>query len=141
MPDCTVFAKPGSVAIGGHGTIVDATIMNAPSSTKNAGKARDPDMHSGPFACDCGAAGRVHPDNAVAARVRKRACGEASRLGLRVSDAIFPHMWPRRPLVRCERNQARFLDPAAETEEQSWRSYAVAMLFFRVAGFLTLYAL
>jgi IS5 family transposase len=27
------------------GTIVDATIINAPSSTKNAQKARDPDMH------------------------------------------------------------------------------------------------
>jgi len=27
------------------GTIVDATIINAPSSTKNANKARDPDMH------------------------------------------------------------------------------------------------
>jgi len=27
------------------GTIVDATIIDAPSSTKNAGKARDPDMH------------------------------------------------------------------------------------------------
>src|SRR6201987_3262238 len=27
------------------GTIVDATIINAPSSTKNAKKARDPDMH------------------------------------------------------------------------------------------------
>lgn len=27
------------------GTIVDATIIAAPSSTKNAGKARDPDMH------------------------------------------------------------------------------------------------
>lgn len=27
------------------GTIVDATIINAPSSTKNADKARDPDMH------------------------------------------------------------------------------------------------
>ena len=27
------------------GTIVDATIINAPSSTKNAGKARDPEMH------------------------------------------------------------------------------------------------
>jgi IS5 family transposase len=27
------------------GTIVNATIINAPSSTKNAGKARDPDMH------------------------------------------------------------------------------------------------
>jgi transposase, IS5 family len=27
------------------GTIVDATIINAPSSTKNAEKARDPDMH------------------------------------------------------------------------------------------------
>ena len=28
-----------------RGTIVDATIINAPSSTKNAGKSRDPDMH------------------------------------------------------------------------------------------------
>ena len=27
------------------GTIVDATIINAPPSTKNASKARDPDMH------------------------------------------------------------------------------------------------
>ena len=27
------------------GTIVDATIIRAPSSTKNADKARDPDMH------------------------------------------------------------------------------------------------
>jgi transposase, IS5 family len=27
------------------GTIVDATIINAPASTKNAGKARDPEMH------------------------------------------------------------------------------------------------
>src|SRR6516225_6533660 len=27
------------------GTIVDATIINAPSSTKNAAKARDPEMH------------------------------------------------------------------------------------------------
>src|SRR6516162_10810572 len=28
-----------------RGTIVDATIISAPSSTKNAAKARDPDMH------------------------------------------------------------------------------------------------
>jgi transposase, IS5 family len=28
-----------------RGTIVDATIINAPSSTKNASKSRDPDMH------------------------------------------------------------------------------------------------
>ena len=27
------------------GTIVDATIINAPSSTKNADKAHDPEMH------------------------------------------------------------------------------------------------
>ncbi|KJS09530.1 MAG: transposase, partial [Gammaproteobacteria bacterium BRH_c0] len=30
----------------GRGTIVDATIINAPSSTKNQDKARDPDMRS-----------------------------------------------------------------------------------------------
>lgn len=29
----------------GVGTIVDATLIGAPSSTKNADKARDPDMH------------------------------------------------------------------------------------------------
>ena len=29
----------------GKGTIVDATIINAPSSTKNADKERDPEMH------------------------------------------------------------------------------------------------
>jgi hypothetical protein len=51
------------------------------------------------------------------------------------------HVRPPPPLVRCERNQARFFDPAAETEERSWRSYAVVMLFFSVAGFVTLYAL
>ena len=28
------------------GTIVDATIISAPSSTKNKDKARDPEMHS-----------------------------------------------------------------------------------------------
>jgi IS5 family transposase len=29
----------------GTGTIVDATIISAPPSTKNKGKSRDPDMH------------------------------------------------------------------------------------------------
>jgi transposase, IS5 family len=28
-----------------RGTVIDATIINAPSLTKNAGKARDPEMH------------------------------------------------------------------------------------------------
>jgi IS5 family transposase len=45
-----LFAKVGEVlqARGlklGNGTIVDATIINAPSSTKNAQRARDPEMH------------------------------------------------------------------------------------------------
>jgi IS5 family transposase len=45
-----LFAKVGQVlqARGlkvGSGTIVDATIIGAPSSTKNADKARDPEMH------------------------------------------------------------------------------------------------
>jgi IS5 family transposase len=45
-----LFAKVGAVlqANGlkvGTGTIVDATIIGAPSSTKNADKARDPEMH------------------------------------------------------------------------------------------------
>ena len=45
-----LFAEVGAVlqASGmkvGTGTIVDATLINAPSSTKNADKARDPEMH------------------------------------------------------------------------------------------------
>jgi IS5 family transposase len=45
-----LFAKAGEVLQGqglkvGTGTIVDATIIGAPSSTKNAEKARDPEMH------------------------------------------------------------------------------------------------
>ena len=45
-----LFAKVGEVLQDrglkvGTGTIVDATIIGAPSSTKNADKSRDPDMH------------------------------------------------------------------------------------------------
>jgi IS5 family transposase len=45
-----LFAKVGEVLQGrglkvGTGTIVDATIIGAPSSTKNAEKKRDPEMH------------------------------------------------------------------------------------------------
>jgi len=45
-----LFAKVGELLLGcglklSGGTIVDATIIAAPSSTKNAGKARDPEMH------------------------------------------------------------------------------------------------
>ena len=45
-----LFAKVGEVLQRqgmkvGAGTIVDATIISAPSSTKNAGKKRDPEMH------------------------------------------------------------------------------------------------
>jgi IS5 family transposase len=45
-----LFAKVGEVLQGrglkvGTGTIVDATIVGAPSSTKNADKAREPEMH------------------------------------------------------------------------------------------------
>jgi hypothetical protein len=32
------------------GTIVDATIINAPASAKNVNKARDPEMHHPPSA-------------------------------------------------------------------------------------------
>jgi len=45
-----LFAKVGEILQGrglkiGTGTIVDATIIGAPSSTKNKEKARDPEMH------------------------------------------------------------------------------------------------
>lgn len=39
-----LLAKEGKLVSGG--TIVDATIISAPSSTKNRGKQRDPEMHS-----------------------------------------------------------------------------------------------
>ena len=38
-----VMVESGHIMRGG--TIVDATIINAPSSTKNAEKKRDPEMH------------------------------------------------------------------------------------------------
>lgn len=38
-----VMVKSGHMMRGG--TIVDATIINAPSSTKNARRERDPEMH------------------------------------------------------------------------------------------------
>lgn len=38
-----VMAETGHMLKGG--TIVDAAIINAPSSTKDAAKARDPEMH------------------------------------------------------------------------------------------------
>ena len=51
----TIWALDGSKKVQGHlaarglevatGAIVDATIINAPCSTKNANKARDPEMH------------------------------------------------------------------------------------------------
>jgi IS5 family transposase len=46
-----LFAKVGQILQErglkiGTGTIVDATLIGAPSSTKNADKARDPEMHS-----------------------------------------------------------------------------------------------
>jgi len=45
-----IFAKVGELLLSNGlklcgGTIVDATIIAAPSSTKNKGKARDPEMH------------------------------------------------------------------------------------------------
>jgi IS5 family transposase len=54
------------------GTIVDATIVNAPSSTKNADKARDPEMHQtkkGNQADPCGGrhAGQCRRQHGVAA--------------------------------------------------------------------------
>ena len=39
------FACPVITVAGTYGTVVDATIVGEPSSTKNADKARDPEMH------------------------------------------------------------------------------------------------
>ena len=45
------------------------------------------------------------------------------------------------PLLRPVERAVYWCCGVDEIEEQSWRNYAMAMLFFSVAGFLTLYAL
>jgi hypothetical protein len=42
------------------GTIVDATIISAPSSTKNADQARDPEMHQTKKGNQCGGSRLAH---------------------------------------------------------------------------------
>jgi K+-transporting ATPase ATPase A chain len=55
---------------------------------------------------------------------------------------VFAGEWtPLRPLVRPAERFVYRCCGVDETGEQSWRAYAVAMLFFSVAGFVTLYAL
>jgi len=55
---------------------------------------------------------------------------------------VFAGEWtPLRPLLRPVERFIYRCCGIDETEEQSWRTYAVAMLFFSVAGFVTLYAL
>lgn len=69
-----LFAKVGKVLQGrglkvGTGTTVDATIIGAPSSTKNADKARDPEMHASRTARP-GSTSRVMVRAAVRPRAR-----------------------------------------------------------------------
>src|SRR5262250_3975237 len=45
------------------------------------------------------------------------------------------------PLLRPVERLVYWCCEVDETEEQPWRSYALSMLFFGVAGFVTLYAL
>jgi potassium-transporting ATPase potassium-binding subunit len=55
---------------------------------------------------------------------------------------VFAGEWtPLRPLLRPAERFVYRCCGVDETEEQSWRAYAVAMLFFSVAGFVTLYVL
>ncbi len=48
-----------------------------------------------------------------------------------------PLYWPLRPIERA----LYWVSGVNEKQEQSWLTYAVSMLFFSVAGFVTLYAL
>jgi potassium-transporting ATPase potassium-binding subunit len=48
---------------------------------------------------------------------------------------------PLSPLLRPIERFLYWCCGIDETEQQSWRTYAVAMLFFSLAGFVTLYAL
>jgi potassium-transporting ATPase potassium-binding subunit len=55
---------------------------------------------------------------------------------------VFAGEWtPLRPLLRPVERLVYWCCGVDEREEQSWRTYAVSMLFFGVAGFVTLYAL
>jgi K+-transporting ATPase ATPase A chain len=45
------------------------------------------------------------------------------------------------PLLRPVERSIYWCCGVKETEEQSWRTYAVSMVLFSVAGFVTLYAL
>jgi K+-transporting ATPase ATPase A chain len=55
---------------------------------------------------------------------------------------VFAGEWtPLSPLLRPVERLIYWCCGVDVTEEQSWRSYAVSMLFFGVAGFVTLYAL
>jgi potassium-transporting ATPase potassium-binding subunit len=55
---------------------------------------------------------------------------------------VFAGEWtPLRPLLRPVERFVYWCCGVDETEEQSWPIYAIALLFFGVAGFVTLYAL
>jgi len=55
---------------------------------------------------------------------------------------VFAGEWtPLSPLLRPVERFIYWCCGVEESEEQPWRSYAVSMLFFGVAGFVTLYAL
>ena len=55
---------------------------------------------------------------------------------------VFAGEWtPLSPLLRPVERLVYWCCGVDESEEQSWRTYAVSMLFFGVAGFVTLYAL
>jgi potassium-transporting ATPase potassium-binding subunit len=55
---------------------------------------------------------------------------------------VFAGEWtPLHPLLLPVERFVYWCCGVDETEEQSWRNYAMAMLFFSIAGFLTLYAL
>jgi|SRR6516164_3576170 len=55
---------------------------------------------------------------------------------------VFTGEWtPLTPLLRPVERFVYWCCGVDEAEEQSWRIYAVSMLFLGVAGFVTLYAL
>jgi K+-transporting ATPase ATPase A chain len=55
---------------------------------------------------------------------------------------VFAGEWtPLSPLLRPVERFVYWCCGVDETEEQTWRTYAVSMLFFGVVGFVTLYAL
>ncbi len=127
------------------GSIVDATLISAPSSTKNAEKKRDPEMHSVKkgnqwhfgMKCRTGAdagSGFVHTVEATAANVHgvtaaarllreddKAVCGDSACLGIEKREEIKSNPQLSAIEYRINRRPGRF--PRVSDNAIDWERY------------------